>query len=68
MNEKLILRSQFNGRLKIWKIVKKTFNGNGGWANLESASETYPTMEEADDMINFLVEMYPELYVKEVTK
>lgn len=58
-------RTQFNGRLKVWKIVKKTNTGAGGWANFDNDGETYPTMEETDDMINFLVEMYPELYEKE---
>jgi len=62
MNEKTILRAQFDGCKGAWKIVKKTFNGAGGWAKF---AEWYLNKETDERYIDSLVADFPELYEKE---
>jgi len=63
MTEKAILRAQFDGRKSMWKIVKKTFNGCGGWARF--GSNWYFGKEETISKINRIVSDFPDQYEKD---
>jgi hypothetical protein len=61
---KVILRAQYDGRKCNWRIVKKTYNGSGGWGKFGSA-EGYFSKEAAENKIDELVRIYPGMYVKD---
>lgn len=60
---KTILRPQFDGRKQMWKIVKKTFNGAGGWARFGAG--WHYGKEEAVEAIDRIVSNFPDQYEKE---
>jgi hypothetical protein len=62
MNEKKILRAQWDGRMRHWRIVQKTYNGAGGWKKF---SEWYLSKDKAEEYIDSLVADLPEQYEKE---
>lgn len=49
-------------RKGLWKIVKKTENGAGGWARY--GGRWYLLKEEAENHIDHIVEQYPDEYIK----
>jgi NTP pyrophosphatase (non-canonical NTP hydrolase) len=57
---KEILRAQYN-QSGIWRIVKKTNNGAGGW-RMFGGSHGYATKEECEAKIAKLVESFPDQY------
>lgn len=59
---KEILRAQ-HSQSGIWRIVKKTNNGSGGW-RMFGGSHGYTTKAEADAKIAKLVEMFPDQYME----
>ena len=59
------LRAQWDGRKLRWRIVKKTYNGNGGWAKFGSA-DGYFSKESAESTIDRLVRDFPEMYIKDI--
>lgn len=61
---KVILRAQYDGRKCNWRIVKKTFNGCGGWAKFGSP-EGYWSKGAAEKKIDMLVSDYPDMYMKD---
>jgi hypothetical protein len=60
---KEVLRAQWDGRKCTWRIVKKTYNGSGGWAKYGSTG--YVSREKAEQVIDRLVEAFPGMYVKD---
>jgi hypothetical protein len=63
MSEKTILRAQWDGRKQMWKIVKKTTNGAGGWARFGTSYEF--SKESSEHFIDLLVAKFPQHYEKE---
>lgn len=61
---KEILRAQYDGRKCRWRIVKKTWNGSGGWAKF-GRSDGYWNKDAAEQAIDRLVENCPEMYCRE---
>jgi hypothetical protein len=61
---KEILRPQWDSGKQMWKIVKKTYNGSGGWANFSNI--THNGRDETARVIDYICEKCPELYEKEV--
>jgi hypothetical protein len=59
--QKEILRPMFDNRSMLWKIVKKTSNGCGGWKSFGSGS-VYISKQSCQDKIDWLVDHNPELY------
>jgi hypothetical protein len=62
--DKETLRSQYDGKKQLWRIVKKTDVGAGGWKSFGSGA-IYATQQEADHKIDFLIETSPEMYKRE---
>ncbi|NCD40944.1 MAG: hypothetical protein EOL88_02515 [Bacteroidia bacterium] len=56
---KEILRAQWRQVYQRWVIVSKTNNGSGGWKNYWNTG-LYMTKEEADVIINHLVNKKPD--------
>ncbi len=63
MTQKTILRAQWDSRKQMWKIVKKTYNGSGGWARFGAA--WHFGKDDAELRINNMVMIFPEQYEKE---
>lgn len=63
MTQKTILRAQWDSRKQMWKVVKRTYNGCGGWARF--GSKWHFGKEEAEMIIERLVTDFPEQYEKE---
>lgn len=61
--KKEILRPQWDSRKQMWKIVKKTYNGSGGWKRF--GGNYYFGKEEVESRIDMIVRHNPELYGKE---
>lgn len=61
--KKEILRPQWDSRKQMWKIVRKTENGAGGWARFQEVG--YLGKEDAVKRIEEIVRNQPELYEKE---
>jgi len=61
--KKTILRAQWDSRKQMWKIVKKTYNGSGGWARFGAA--WHFGKEDAELMIDRIVHYEPDYYEKE---
>ncbi len=60
---KIKVRSQYDHRLKAWKIVKKTYNGGGGWANFSiSKNNCFASMQLCDKAVDELVKMYGGIF------
>ncbi len=64
MNEKKILRPQFDGRKRLWKIAQKTNTGAGGWATFPE-SNWYVSLESCENGIDVFIYLHPELYERE---
>jgi hypothetical protein len=60
---KTILRAQWDSRKQMWKIVKKTENGAGGWARFGAG--WHFGKDDAEVMIDRMVKDFPEQYGKE---
>jgi hypothetical protein len=61
MAEKTTLRAQWNSRQGVWRIVKKTNTGAGGWA-MFGGSEGYTSISTAELKIKEIVEKFPDQY------
>lgn len=61
MTEKTTIRAQWNSRQGVWRIVKKTNTGAGGWA-MFGGPEGYTSKAAADGKICELVEKFPDQY------
>lgn len=61
--KKEILRPQWDSRKQMWKIVKKTDNGSGGWRRF--GANFYYGKEGAVNAIEMLIFKFPEMYEKE---
>jgi hypothetical protein len=61
--QKGTLRAQWDSRKEMWKIVKKTFNGSGGWARVEG--DYYSSKSEAEQEIEMMVSNHPDMYLKD---
>jgi hypothetical protein len=60
MANKETLRTQFDHRKQMWKIVKKTSNGAGGWARFGTG--WYYSELDAENKVKQLVESFPDQY------
>lgn len=58
--QKEVIREQFDHRRNEWKIVKKTYNGSGGWKRY--GGEWYGSRDEAEKVVRRLVRQFPEYY------
>ena len=54
------LRAMFDGRREMWKIMKKTNNGSGGWARFGSG--WYWDKPECEEKIRRIVQADPDQY------
>jgi len=61
---KEILRAQFDGRKGHWRVVKKTYNGCGGWKKF--GVKGHQTREDCEKLIDTLIADYPDWYEKEL--
>ncbi len=57
------LREQFDSRKQIWKIVKKTHSGSGGWKRF--GGKEYLRKDECLRSIERICDSYPDIYQKE---
>lgn len=58
-----ILRPMWDARKQMYKIVKKTYNGCGGWARF--GGKFYAGKGECEEVIHSLVSKFPDQYVKD---
>lgn len=61
MAQKTTIRAQWNSRQGVWRIVKKTDNGAGGW-KLFGESKGYASKSACEDKINKIIGQFPEQY------
>ena len=59
--QKEVLRAQWRHVYQRWVIVSKTYNGSGGWKNFWD-THLYMTKEEADVIIDHLINTKPDKY------
>lgn len=58
-----ILRPMWDQRKQMYKIVKKTYNGSGGWARF--GGKFYAVKHECEEVISSLVSKFPDQYAEE---
>lgn len=61
MPDKTTLRAQWNSRQGVWRIVKKTNTGAGGW-KMFGGSEGYSSRLKAEMKIQDLILKFPNQY------
>lgn len=54
------LRAQYDHRKGMWKIMKKTYNGAGGWKRFGDA--WHYDRDDADAAIKRIINNRPEMY------
>jgi hypothetical protein len=59
-NFKETLRAQYDPRKMMWKIVKKTYNGSGGWKRF--GDSWHSEQSDAEAAIQKIINNYPEIY------
>jgi len=57
---KVSIREQYDHRKGLWKIVKKTTNGSGGWKRFGTG--WYYDKQEAEQAIDKIIRNYPQMY------
>jgi len=55
-----LLRPMFDPRKNMWKIMKKTFNGSGGWARF--GERWYWDRQDCIESINRIIANHPQQY------
>lgn len=61
MANKITLRAQWSSRQGVWRIVKKTAIGAGGWKAF-GLSTGYASKTECELKINKIIEQFPDQY------